>query len=331
MDSSRIDILAIGEPLMEFSSEEEGGLDTARRYLSGYGGDASNFAVAARRSGASVGIMTRLGADPFGDAFMTLWQGEGVDCSLVRRDSERPTGVYFISRSGGRHEFTYYRAGSAASAMGPADLPTQGLAGVRLVHCTGVTQGISASARSTVDVAIASARRAGAAVSFDPNYRPLLWPLEQAREAIHGAAAKADLVFPSMEEAAVLTGLADPEGAARFYLDLGARVVALKLGAKGVLLATAEGLEHIPSIEVRAVDGSGAGDAFAGAFAAAWLEGRELRWCARYAASAAALATTGLGCVGPIPDRATAEARMAPNDGPIDGPGTGMDVEVGEQ
>ena len=310
MDSSSIDILAIGEPLMEFSSEEEGGLDTASRYIAGFGGDASNFAVAARRAGARVGILTRIGRDPFGDAFMRLWDDEGVDCSLVERDADRPTGVYFISRADGRHEFTYYRAGSAASALSHEGLPGRIPAGIRLLHCTGVTQGISASARDTARTAMDAARKAGAVISYDPNYRPLLWPLEEARAVIHDTVAKADLVFPSMEEAAMLTGLDDPEQAARFYLGLGARVVALKLGPQGVLLATNRGLERIPSIKVRAVDASGAGDAFAGAFAAAYLEGRPLDRCARFAGAAAALATTGLGCVGPIPCRAAAEAAM---------------------
>ena len=304
-DPRGVDILAIGEPLMEFSAEEEGGLDCAGRYLAGHGGDASNFAVAAARSGARVGMLTRIGTDPFGDAFMTLWRSEGVDCSLVGRDTTAPTGVYFISRAAGRHQFTYYRAGSAASAMRPGDLPREAVAQARLLHCTGVTQGISHSARQTVFAAMDMAREAGATISYDPNYRPVLWPLDTAREVIHEAVSRADIVFPSMEEAAVLTGLDDPEAAARFYLGLGASVVALKLGEQGVLLATAQGLERIPAIEVRAVDGSGAGDAFAGAFVAAHLEGRPLTWCARYAAAVAALATTGLGCVGahPLPGR----------------------------
>lgn len=312
MTVAGFDILALGEPLMEFSAEEEGGLDTASRYLSGFGGDASNFAVAARRAGARVALLTRIGRDPFGDAFMRLWQGEGVDCSLVERDAHRPTGVYFISRFQGSHQFTYYRAGSAASALTPDNLPATegGLGGARLLHCTGVTQGISASARATVRAAMDAARDSGAAISFDPNYRPLLWPLDEARGAIHEAASRADLVFPSMEEATVLTGLDDPERIVRFYLDLGASVVALKLGAQGVLLGTSEGLEHVSPIAVTALDGSGAGDAFAGAFTAAYLEGRPLSWCARLAVATAGLATTGLGCVGPIPTRAEAEARI---------------------
>ncbi len=310
-EAEPLDILALGEPLMEFSAEREGRLDTAGRYLSGFGGDASNFAVAARRAGARVGILTRIGRDPFGDAFMRLWENEGLDCSLVERAKDRPTGVYFISRFQGRHEFTYYRAGSAASALAPRAVPRD-LGGARLLHCTGVTQGISDSARQTVRAAMDAARAVGAVVSFDPNYRPSLWPLTKARLAIHEAASQADLVFPSMEEATVLTGLDEPKAVARFYLDIGARVVALKLGPGGVLLATADGMEHVPAIDVRAVDGSGAGDAFAGAFTAAYLEGRDLLWCARLAVATAGLATTGLGCVGPVPRRAEAEARMQP-------------------
>ena len=107
------DIIALGEPLFEFSFEEEGRIPTGR-CLSGFGGDVSNFAVAASRaagrSGVTVGICTRLGVDPFGDAFMAMWRDQGVDTSLVVRTPDAPTGLYFISRIAGVHEFKIGRA-----------------------------------------------------------------------------------------------------------------------------------------------------------------------------------------------------------------------------
>lgn len=298
-----MDIIAIGEPLLEFSAEEEGGLDTAGRYLSGFGGDASNFAVAARRSGASVAMLTRIGSDPFGDAFMRLWKREGLDTSLVERDPERPTGVYFISRSEGSHEFTYYRAGSAASFLHPTAIPLALVRRARLLHFTGVTQGISSSACDAAFAAMSAAREAGVHVSYDPNYRSLLWPLSRARGIIHETASRADLFFPSIDEARILTGLDNPEQVVKFYLGLGAKVVILKLGKEGALMGAGESLTKVAAPAVEAVDASGAGDAFAGAFAACYLEGRSLEDCARFAAVAAALSTLGLGCVGSIPRR----------------------------
>ena len=301
--NTRIEILSMGEPLMEFSAEQEGTLDSVTTFASGYGGDASNFAVAASRAGGKVGIITRLGQDEFGDAFMSLWKREGVDTSLVQRTDDGPTGLYIITRNQGRHNFTYYRTGSAASLMTPKMLPEAAIRQVRLLHVTGVTQGISASSRDAARAAMDIARASGTLISYDPNYRPTLWPLDHARSVINESIAMADIVTPSMEEAEMMLGITQPEKAAETYLGMGASIVALKLGADGALIATRDSMQRVDPIRVDAVDCSGAGDAFAGAFVTTFLEGRSLDWCARFAIVAAGLSTTGLGCVLPVPDR----------------------------
>lgn len=297
------EILSLGEPLMEFSAEQEGGLDTVRSFTSGFGGDASNFAVAAARAGGKVGMIARIGNDEFGDAFVSLWQREGIDTSLVSRADDGPTGLYIITRNHGRHNFTYYRAGSAASLMTPDMLPTEAIRKARLLHVTGVTQGISTTSCDTALAAMETAKGAGTMISYDPNYRPSLWGLERARAVVRKSVSMADIVVPSMEEAEVMFGITDPEEAAGTFLDMGAAVVALKLGSEGALIATGESMIRITAIEVDAVDCSGAGDAFAGAFVACWLESQELERCARYAIVAAGLSTRGLGCVVPIPNK----------------------------
>ena len=86
----------------------------------------------------------------------------------------------------------------------------------------------------------------------------------------------------------------------------------LKLGTDGALLAKNGDLTHIPPMRVDAVDCSGAGDTFAGAFAAAYMENRPADWCARFAVAAAGLSTTGIGCVTPIPMRMDVLSHMAP-------------------
>ncbi|THB71318.1 MAG: sugar kinase [Desulfovibrio sp.] len=303
-------ILALGEPLMELSALEQGCLSSVNQFLTGFGGDASNFAVAAGRSGGNVGMLTTLGDDQFGDAFMTMWQREGVDTSHVRRDPQAPTGLYLIARAPGRHDFTYYRRGSAASRMAPDNLPEEAIRKAGLLHVTGVTQGISSGACDTAFQAMRMAREAGVTISYDPNFRPALWPLSRARAIIHESIALADLVFPSMEEASLMLGVTDPELALQQYLDMGSAVVVLKLGPGGALIGNGENRIHIDPIEVEAVDASGAGDTLAGAFAAAYLEGRPLEWCGRFAVAAAGLSTLGLGCVGPIPDRETIYGHM---------------------
>lgn len=303
-------IISMGEPLLEFNAEEEGSLAEVRRFLMGWGGDTSNFAVAAARLGAKAGYVTRLGQDEFGDSFMRLWQKEGVDTSRVERDPEAPTGIYFISRKGKEHFFTYYRAGSAASRMRPDSLPLDYIEGAKLLHVSGISQAISTSACDAVFAAIKAAKEAGVLVSYDPNLRLRLWPLERARAVIHTAGAMADILLPSLEDARVLAGRDEPEEIARFYLGLGPKVVVLKLGPDGALLATSQEMMRIPPYEVEVVDTSGAGDAFDAAFVVGYLAGWDLLRCAKFANAAGALTATGLGVVGSIPRLEQVEALM---------------------
>src|ERR671913_1238900 len=115
-----LDIVAIGEPLVEFNQTGEG---EGRLYRQGYGGDTSNLAIAAARQGARAGYITALGDDAHGRMLLELWRREGVDATRVKIDAAAPTGIYFVTHADGRHDFTYVRAGSAASRLAPADLP----------------------------------------------------------------------------------------------------------------------------------------------------------------------------------------------------------------
>ena len=103
------EIISLGEPMLEFNATEEGSLSEVEHFAVGWGGDTSNFAIAASRLGGSVGYLTRLGDDEFAESFIKLWQKEGIDTSQVVRDAKAPTGIYFISRKGNTHYFTYYR------------------------------------------------------------------------------------------------------------------------------------------------------------------------------------------------------------------------------
>jgi 2-dehydro-3-deoxygluconokinase len=195
--------------------------------------------------------------------------------------------------------------------MTPGFLPKDYIASAKLLHVSGISQAISSSACDTVFAAIALARAAGRLVSYDPNFRPKLWPIDRARAVIHETCRQADLIFPSLDDARQLTGQAAAEDIAKFFLGLGPKVVAIKLGADGALLATADGLAMFPPYKVDSIDMSGAGDTFDGAFAAAYLEGRPVTECMRFANAAAAITTTGLGCITPVPRREAIEALMA--------------------
>lgn len=292
-----MDILCFGEPLMEFNEQPDG------RYLRGHGGDTANCAVAAARSGASVGMLARLGADEFGDSFMRLWHDEGIDTTAVARDAHAHTGVYFVSHGPDGHRFSYLREGSAASGITPDDIGEAVISGASILHVSGISQAISDTAADAVFRAIDIARRSDTRVSYDTNLRLKLWPLERARAVIHAAVAMADIVLPGRDDAELLTGLTEPEAIADFYLGLGASVVALTLGSQGTLVATADRRERLAAYPVDAIDATGAGDTFDGAFLASLCAGADPFQAARYANAAAALSTLGYGAVGPMPRR----------------------------
>jgi 2-dehydro-3-deoxygluconokinase len=311
------DIIAMGEPMYEFNSARGGGDGVAdigatdgRNWLGGFGGDTSNTAIAAARLGASVGYVTALGDDAFGAAFRTLWASEGVDTSAVATRTDGHTAVYFVNHGSDGHQFSYLRAGSAASRMGPADVPADYIKGAKILHVSAISQAISASSADAVFAAIAAARAAGVTVSYDTNLRLKLWPLERARAIIHAAVAQSQICLPGLDDAQLLTGLQDPNAVVDFYLDLGVEIVALTLGKEGALVATRDKREIIPGISCAAIDATGAGDAFDGGFLTEYLATKDPFAAARFANVAAGLSTEGWGAVDPLPRRAQVEARI---------------------
>lgn len=301
-----VDIVAIGEPMVEFNQARSA---DPLAWLQGYGGDTSNMAIAAARLGARVAYVTRLGADSFGRMFVELWTREGIDTTGVALDPEAPTGVYFVAHGVEGHEFSYLRAGSAASRMRPDALPMPLLHSARLLHASGISQAISASACDAVFAAFDVARAGGAIVTYDPNVRMKLWPLPRARAVVQASMALCDWCLPSQDDANLLFAGAGPDAVVDAIHRAGAPGVVLKQGAAGCLVSDGTRRERIAARAVASVDATGAGDCFDGAFAARLLAGDDPFAAARYANAAAALATTGYGAVAPLP-RAADVARM---------------------
>ena len=296
------DILCFGEALVEFNQQPDG------TYKQGFGGDTSNCAIAAARQGANVGYLTQVGADPFGQSLLALWQREKVDIGTVRQVENAQTGIYFVTHHEDGHAFSYMRAHSAASLITPDDLPKHALERARILHVSGISQAISNSAADSVFAAIDQVKSAGGLVSYDSNLRLKLWPIERARAVIHAGMARCDIALPGMDDAVQLTGLENPDDIVDFYLELGAQTVALTLGRQGVLVATGSKRQLVEGRGVEAIDATGAGDTFDGAFLARLVAGDGPFEAARYANAAAALSTQGYGAVSPMPSKSQVEA-----------------------
>lgn len=292
------EILAVGEPMIEYNQVKEG---DGRNFLQGFGGDTSNFIIAAARQGARTGYISALGADANGAMFRKLWDDERVDHSLVLENPKAPTGMYFVTHGPAGHEFTFARAGSAASLYAPADVPVSAIRSAKAIHLSGISLAISASACDACYAAIHAAREGGTLVSFDTNLRLKLWSKDRARAIMSDVIALSDVLLPSYDDIVAITGITEPEALADWCLGRGAKIVALKLGSEGALVADAASRHRIPPHPCKPVDATGAGDCFGGSFIARLVAGDSIVEAGRYAGIAAALSTEGYGAVAPIP------------------------------
>jgi len=301
------DILALGEPMVEFNQTDE---QDGRLYLQGFGGDTSNFAIAAARQGARVGYISALGDDPYGRMLRRLWDTEGVDHRAVKTDASAFTAIYFVTHDERGHHFSFFRTGSAASRMTPADLNRDLIGAARVLHVSGISLAISNSACDTVYAAMDMAQSAGVQVSFDTNLRLKLWSIDRARAVMSDVIAQCDICLPSYDDIVAITGLTEPDALVDHCLRLGAKTVALKLGEHGALVANAHERHRIRPHPCQPVDATGAGDTFGGAFVHRFLQGESLADAGRYAAVAAALSTQGYGAVAPIPKDTAVKAGL---------------------
>jgi len=298
------DVVALGEAMVEFNQIPQG---DGRMYLQGFGGDTSNTTIAAARQGARCAYVSLVGNDALGDMCLALWKTEGVDVSAVQVRDDAPTGVYFVRHDADGHHFSYLRRGSAASRIQPGDLPPKLIGNTQYLHVTGISQAISSSALQTVGAAINMARAAGARVSYDPNLRFALWSLEDARPTVIQTIASTDEFLPGQEELAKLSGLQAPEDLVAWAHQQGAKVVVMKMGVQGALVSDGRTMQKIAAFPVKAVDATGAGDCFNGAYLARRARGEDVFTSARWAVASAALSTQGYGAVAPLPT----EARVA--------------------
>ena len=169
-------ILAFGEAMLEFNQR----VDDPLCYLQGFGGDTSNFAIAAARQGADSGYISAIGDDLGGQRLQALWATEGVDTQAVTVHPGGMTGVYFVTHDATGHHFHYLRQGSAASRYTAAQLPLTSIADAAVLHLSGISLAISESACDSGLAAMAHARQHGTLTSLDTNLRLRLWPLDRA-------------------------------------------------------------------------------------------------------------------------------------------------------
>ena len=307
-----IDLIAIGEPLVELAAESTGRLGDVERFRRGWGGDTANCLLAAARLGGACGYVTRVGDDEFGRAFVALLERNGIDASQVGIDAAHHTGVYFVSYTDERqHRFTYLRRDSAASHLAGGDIDPLYIGGARVLHASGISQAISRPSADAVETAMTIARAAGTTVSYDANVRPALGTAESLRGNFAQALSLADIVFVSEEDIAYLYDDSPVEVALDRILGEQPTLAIAKLGARGCLIGGDAGTRlYVPGWTVEAIDATGAGDAFSAGFILSWLRGAAPDEAGRFANAVGALTTTGVGAIAPQPNRNQVAAFM---------------------
>jgi 2-dehydro-3-deoxygluconokinase len=272
------DVVTIGESMVLLQPMIEGPLAYAPMFTRSIAGAESNVSIGLSRLGFKVRFISRLGADPFGDVILSTLAGEGIDVSLVVRDSEYPTAIYFKEFKGyGDPNVYYYRKGSAISRLTPAHVESSWLQGAKHLHVTGITPALGPDTAETISELMVQARKLGITISFDPNLRRKLWSEEEARRTLLSLIPLCDIFLPGIDEAEFLAGGRTEEQYGAHFLALGAKAVILKLGERGSIGFTSNSTVRAKPYPVsRIVDTVGAGDAFAAGFLSGFLENVDL-------------------------------------------------------
>jgi 2-dehydro-3-deoxygluconokinase len=266
------EVLCIGESMILVTPVEPTPLETAEQFALHVGGAESTVALYLAERGHRAAWLSQVGDDPLGRRMLAAVGRHGVDTSLVRVDPGAPTGVYFKDPGPEATRVYYYRAGSAASRMSGANLDGIDWSDTRVVHVSGITAGLSTSCRELLTTAHTAARRHGALVSFDVNYRPGVWSVAEAAPVLLDLARHADVVFIGRDEAERLWGMGEP-GAVAELIDAPVRLV-VKDGPVGAteVAPDAEPV-FVPARRVEVVEVVGAGDAFAAGYLSELLHG----------------------------------------------------------
>jgi len=206
--SGEMDLLAVGETMVVVTPTNPAPLSTAATYVLRPGGAESNVATHLARLGHRVAWFSAVGDDPFGRIIVDHLAGVGVDTSHVVTVPGAPTGVYFKHVADGLSRMFYYRAGSAASTLGPWAAPRIAAVPARVIHLTGITPALSDGCADLTRGLMAT-RTGESLVSFDVNFRPALWPAADAAPVLREFADRADVVFVGLDEARDLWGAAE--------------------------------------------------------------------------------------------------------------------------
>lgn len=260
-------ILCIGEALIDMICTDKGKpLSDGENFLKKPGGAPTNVAAAIAALGGEVELAAKVGTDPFGKHLIDVMQSFGVSVKFVFRDPSHFTTFAFVSlMENGERDF-YFNRGADGQLTG-AEIDTINLDEISIVHFGSATGFLPGPLQAAYLSLLQKSLQRDIFISFDPNYRQLLFQnnkqsfIDQSKHFLNNCR----FFKVSDEEALMLTGKQTVEEAAADFLQNTKAVFAITIGKEGTLLGIDGKTEIVPSIEIKPVDTTGAGDAFVGA------------------------------------------------------------------
>lgn len=311
----RFDVLTMGRigvdlyPLQVGVSLRE--VTTFGKFL---GGTAANVAVAAARHGRRSAVITRTGADPFGEFLHDALRGFGVDDRYVTPVAGLPTPVTFCEIfPPDDFPLYFYRFPKAPDLeIAPDELDVDAIIGAGILWVTAT--GLSAEPSRAATLHALEVRDRRGITVLDLDYRPMFWPSrEDARRAVAEALPHVTVAVGNRDEVLTAVGTDEPKAAAAALHDLGIDLAVVKQGPAGVLASDRRDEVSVPPASVEVVNGLGAGDAFGGALCHGLLAGWDLERTIRFANAAGAIVAGQIACSDAMPTVAQVEAKLAEN------------------
>ena len=260
-------VLCIGEALIDMiCTDVNVSLSSGQHFLKKAGGAPANVAAAIAALGGEVSMAAKVGDDPFGQHLIELLYTMGVNTSLIIKDPHHFTTLAFVSlMNDGERDFYFNRGADKELTMD--DLAALHLKDFQIIHFGSATAFLPGPLQATYIELLAKAKQAGCLISFDPNYRHLLFQNNSAYFISQCALfiESCDFFKLSDEEAFLITGCDTVALAANALRKKTKAVFTITLGKEGTMLCIGDQIEIIESISVQAVDATGAGDAFVGA------------------------------------------------------------------
>ena len=301
--SEKLDIITIGESLIELSSERS--LLYTECLSKYYGGDAITTAMTALKLGSKVGYITCVGNDFFKDFLIDSWTKAGLDISKIKI-TEDFNGLYLIALlEDGKKELAYYRKKTAATKLSVDDISEDYIENSKYIYSTGVAQSISLSAKEAIKKAFTIAREKGVTTAYDPNYQPMLMNIEESREFLKEIIPYTDIIFLNKsKDGKRLLELDSHEQIIKYFWDLGVNMVILKSKEDyGFYIGYNGDINFTPYFKTEIVDTTCAGDAFNGGFLHALNSGLTPFEASQFASVVSGLQSQNIGAIKSIPTK----------------------------